>query len=89
MASMVKITYRNKLLEPVNEEYYTLEDYTAMLRVGILGILSDVENLVYAMNGQSGKIYGDLPVDKKKLFWWSAIYALIAFIIVFLIGGLF
>lgn len=55
MASMVKITYRNKLLEPVNEEYYTLEDYTAMLRVGILGILSDVENLVYAMNGGKPK----------------------------------
>lgn len=44
--------------------------------------------LVYSMNGQTGKIYGNLPVDKKKLLLWSGVVALIAFIIAFVIGGL-
>ena len=43
---------------------------------------------VYAMNGQSGKVYGDLPVDKKKLMIWTGIVGLIAFAISFLIGGM-
>ncbi|MGN0518517.1 MAG: TFIIB-type zinc ribbon-containing protein [Acutalibacteraceae bacterium] len=83
MSQYSSVNITNLDLTSLTEEWkYTL------LPVWILTYKFEGKILVYAMNGQSGKIYGDLPVDKKKLFWWSAIYALIAFIIVFLIGGL-
>lgn len=36
----------------------------------------------YSMNGQNGKVYGELPVDKQKVFMLGAII----FVIVFLLG---
>ena len=46
------------------------------------------ENYIFAMNGQTGKLVGDLPVDKRK-FWLTAflganLFAIIAFLISFL-----
>ncbi len=32
------------------------------------------KNYLYAMNGQSGKIAGDMPIDKKAQYMWHAIY---------------
>lgn len=42
----------------------------------------------YSMNGQTGKVFGELPVDKKKVTLTSVISAVIVFIIL-LIGGYF
>ena len=45
------------------------------------------KNYIFAMNGQTGKVFGALPVSKGKL----AILFLVIFIIVFLlvfIGGM-
>lgn len=44
----------------------------ALLPVWILGSTWEGRNFVFAMNGQTGKFVGDLPLDKKKrmrLFW--------------------
>lgn len=41
----------------------------------------------YSMNGQTGKVYGELPVDYKKVFILGGIVALVV-LILFLIGGL-
>lgn len=42
----------------------------------------------FAMNGQTGKLVGKPPIDKKKVFLWSMLIAVIAFIIVSVVGGL-
>ena len=51
----VKITYRNEKMEPIYEEMYGLNDYTDMLRLDLLRLITDVEDLVYEMNGQKSK----------------------------------
>lgn len=60
----------------------------ALLPVWMLTYKFEDKIWVYAMNGQSGKVYGDLPVDKKKLMLWTGIVGLIAFAVSFLIGGM-
>lgn len=40
----------------------------AMLPVWLLSTKWNGQNFLFAMNGQSGKLVGDLPVDKKK-YW--------------------
>ena len=34
-------------------------------------------NFIFAMNGQSGKFVGDMPVDKRLYWKWYGIYAAI------------
>ena len=42
------------------------------------------------MNGQSGKMIGDLPVDNGKFFLYLILIALVIFAVLFLLfGGLF
>lgn len=41
---------------------------------------------VYAINGQTGRAYGELPLDKKKLGISSGIIGLV-FLLIFIIGG--
>ncbi|MEA4911511.1 MAG: TFIIB-type zinc ribbon-containing protein [Oscillospiraceae bacterium] len=45
----------------------------ALLPVWVMTYNVEGTRYVYAINGQSGKIYGDLPVDKKKLNRVSAL----------------
>ncbi len=50
----------------------------AMLPVWLLATKWNDQNFLFAMNGQSGKLVGDLPLDKKK-YWtyfgaWSAVF---------------
>ncbi len=54
----------------------------AMLPVWFLSYRTKDKKVAYAVvNGQTGKVAGDLPVDKKKFFGVSAIAALILFAI--------
>jgi hypothetical protein len=61
-------------------------NYT-LLPVWILTYIYNGKTYIYAVNGQTGKSYGELPVDRKKLGMTSGIIAaaLFAFAIV---GGL-
>lgn len=43
---------------------------------------------VYALNGQTGKAFGDLPIDNKLIVRDAAIFGIIVFILV-LLGGAF
>ena len=47
----------------------------ALLPVWILNTTWQNENYIFAMNGQTGKMIGDLPADKKKLsrYFWMPI----------------
>ena len=47
---------------------------------------SDGKTYYYSMNGQTGKTFGELPVDKKKMFLTGLLIGIIIFA-VFLMGG--
>ena len=47
---------------------------------------SDGKTYYYSMNGQTGKTFGELPVDKKKMFLTGLLIGIIIFVI-FLMGG--
>lgn len=51
----VCVTYRNKDMEPTYSKVYTLSEYTDMLRTDLMKMVSDVENLCYAANGNKPK----------------------------------
>ncbi len=51
----VQIVYRNKDMEPVYHKTYSLEEYTDMLRTDLLRLVTDVEDLCYAANGNKPK----------------------------------
>lgn len=51
----VKVIYRNKNMQPTYSKVYTLSEYTDMLRTDLLKLVSDVENLCYAANGNKPK----------------------------------
>ena len=43
----------------------------------------------YAMNGHTGKIYGELPIDTKKVTWSSILTGIGTGLLILLLGGLF
>ncbi len=47
----------------------TKESY-ALLPTYLLSTKWNDENYLFAMNGQTGKLIGDLPIDKKKYWTW-------------------
>ena len=61
-------------------------NYT-LLPVWILTYVYSGKTYIYAVNGQTGKSYGELPVDKKKLGRTSGIIAAAMFALA-IIGGL-
>jgi hypothetical protein len=63
----VKVTYRNAQLEPVYEKSYSINDYTEMLRMDLLRLISDVEDLVYVATDNK-------PKDEWSDGLWAAFY---------------
>lgn len=63
----------------------------AMMPVWILSTRWNGNNYIFAMNGQTGKMVGDLPVCPKKYFKWFAgiAFPLMAVLSYFLIWGSF
>ncbi len=51
-------------------------DYT-LLPVWLLSTLYRGENFLFAMNGQTGKFVGKMPMDKKAYWLWRVLYTLI------------
>lgn len=46
----------------------------AMFPVWLMTASYHGQNYLYAMNGQNGKIAGDMPIDKKAQYKWHAIF---------------
>ncbi len=46
------------------------------------------KNYLFAMNGQTGKVFGSLPVSKAKLFILFLVIFITVFLLIF-IGGTF
>lgn len=73
----------------VNEVEGGLEDVTyTLLPAWVLTYYYAGKTYMYAINGQTGEAFGELPVDKKRLGIWSLVLALIL-IALFLAGGRF
>ena len=93
-------TYAKQLLEDTMSGYQgiSLENYSdrtfdqrwryTLLPVWIITYKFKGQIMPFAINGQTGKTYGKLPVAGGKLALWGAIVALIVFVIAVL-GGMF
>lgn len=82
--STVTVTSANHNLNLTNKEYI-------LLPVWMLNIKYKDKIHTFAMNGQTGKMVGDIPIDKKKAaLWWIGICVItfLAFGLWFWIGGL-
>jgi DNA-directed RNA polymerase subunit RPC12/RpoP len=55
----------------------------ALYPVGLLNTTWDKKKYTFAMNGQTGKLIGDLPLDKRSLWKWRGILAAACTIIAF------
>ena len=51
----IRVSYKNADMKEVCEKRYTLEEYTGMLRADLLRLITDIEDLVYEMNGNKPK----------------------------------
>lgn len=51
----VNVVYRDKNLDPTYERSYFLRDYTDMIRMNLIRVISDVEDLIYMMNENKTK----------------------------------
>lgn len=71
-------TYNNVNLSKVSDDY-------VLLPVWMLNIKYQDKIYTFAMNGQSGKLIGDIPIDKKKVI----ITTVIIFTSIFLVLSLF
>ena len=60
-----------------------------MLPVWFMTYKFNDKNYYFAMNGETGKVTGILPLSKKKLFWASCLVGMIGFILGVIGGGIF
>ena len=51
----VRVTYKDRDLRPIYTRTYSLAEYTDMLRVDLLRLVTDVENLCYVANENKDK----------------------------------
>ena len=51
----VSVEYRNSSKEVVHSRTYSLSEYTELLRLDLLRLITDVEDLVYMTNGNQSK----------------------------------
>lgn len=80
--STVNITSNTIHFPEVNVEYVLLPVY-------LLNIKYKNKIYTFAMNGESGKLIGNMPVDKKKAFFTFFLVLVISFLICFAIFYLF
>ena len=68
-----------------------LKDEYVLLPVWMLNIKYKDKIYPFAMNGQTGKMIGDIPLDKKKAIIWGILILVGTFLVctvVWLIGGI-
>ena len=76
-----------RLARLVNLEITKLEEEYAMLPVWLLNTKWNGENFLFAVNGQTGEMTGNLPIDKKKQLIWNLSVGVIIFLLTLLLGG--
>jgi DNA-directed RNA polymerase subunit RPC12/RpoP len=80
----IHVVKENHQLEKTNEDY-------VLLPVWMLNIKYHDKCYIFAMNGQTGKMIGDIPVDKKKVaIWWIGLFVITFAIcsLIWILGGI-
>ena len=70
-------------------EYRRTGLHYALLPVWLLSTKWNEKNYLFAVNGQTGKLVGDLPIDKAKLAAWFIGSWLLVFLVALLVLGTF
>lgn len=68
-----------------NKRVSELVSKYAMLPVWLLNVDYKKKNYLFAINGQTGKIVGELPISKRKVAMILLIPALVAYVLVFIL----
>ncbi len=76
------IGYDTKVLESGSISYSDSYAHYALLPVYIFSTRYNGKIYNFAMNGQTGKFAGDLPMDSKKAIWIILIVCLISFVLI-------
>ena len=80
--------YNTVATESVNVQIHEGDIHYALMPVWVANTEYRGKNYMFAMNGQSGKVVGTLPIDKLKLALIASGVFLGLFLIVLLLSGL-
>lgn len=80
--------YQATSLETVEVRRGNMQSVYAMLPVWIMNIKDGKKIYTFAMNGQTGKVAGNLPVSAKRAWGWLGVFLLILIILTVLFGRL-
>ena len=82
-ASASGYTTRNVIKDTLQAKETNTE--YALFPVWMVSVKYEGKNYIFAMNGESGKFIGNIPIDKKKQFLYWLMSFIIVFAIVFII----
>lgn len=97
----VKETMEQQIANGVRQEYETVLTESSSIQchggrvryalypIWVLHTSWQDRNYLFAMNGQTGKFVGNLPMDKKAWFRWWCLYGAIASAAVYALAWLF
>ncbi|MBQ9461645.1 MAG: TFIIB-type zinc ribbon-containing protein [Clostridia bacterium] len=80
--------YDSVMVDSVNVKTMDEHWQYAMMPVWMMNFNYEGKDYLYAMNGQTGKNYGELPLDKKKLALFGVIL-FVALLLLSILGGFF
>ncbi|MCX4366018.1 MAG: DNA helicase PriA [Bacilli bacterium] len=80
--SYATVNRKNEVIEVTDKQ----NEYV-LLPVWMVSVKYNNEFYIFAMNGQTGEFVGNIPLDKKKVFLYTALVFL-GVLIIFLIGSL-
>lgn len=63
----VTIDYKNKNLEQISEKTYSLQEYVEMLKLEIMRVIMDVEDVFYSMYGQKKEWSKEVTASFQKI----------------------
>jgi hypothetical protein len=75
---------------PEHQQVHIIPEHVhyAFLPVWMLSTQWNGQNYIFAMNGQTGKMVGDLPVDNKKFILYFIAIAVVVAAAVYIIAGM-
>ena len=74
-----KSVYENTLAPTINKTEY------ALLPVYMVNVKYNGKNYIFAMNAQTGKFIGDIPLDKGKAWFYGILIFVIGFVVAYII----
>ena len=89
IADTVRRDYDTAAAESTSVRYHGSRIRYALYPVWVLNTSWQGQNYLFAMNGQTGKFVGNLPMDKKAWWKWWSIYGTVASAAVFALAWLF